>query len=269
VHYRCFKPSSRCKHLSPFFMRLADILGSTFFKPDDLRPYPGAGRDWFDRVLVQFETFWDSEMPRIGEKRARGWRNSSSASSPQVPESTPLVKHVLDNPFERWLEAERHVEHCRALPGRATDLDDAEEDDPFQVVLFSDLQAFMFPVRTPEVRLQLIYAFVNFLGLPFTPPDIPTSSASLSDSHLQWMLASNSALRSSFWPPRLGVKQLAWQTVGGEPMEQEQKRALQNPFTCPIKSWSQGRSTLFSQSSKWFRDLDSLDVQHLDVNLVR
>jgi len=175
----------------------------------------------------------------------------------------------LEDSFERWLQAERHADRLCAMPGRATDLGLDSEDDPYRVILFSDIRPFLFPVQAPEVRLQLIYAFLNFLGLPFTPPDVPTTTPAAADPHLQWTLAYNDALRSAFWPFRANTKQLVWQTVGGEPMEPEHSRPLENPFSCPIKSWPQERSTMFSDSGRWFRDLENADLQHVDVSLVK
>lgn len=242
---------------------------STFFKPDHLRPYVGAGPEWFDRVLSEFEGFWDGESPRIGETGARGWRHA--VLEPPVVSSQPaaVVTHVSLDPFERWLEAERHAEQHRSRPSRATDLDAADEDDPYRVVLFSDVRPFLWPIRSPEVRQQIIYAFLNFLGLPFTPPEVPTTAPSAVDPHLQWSLAYNTTLRSAFWPPKHSAKKVVWQTVGGEPMEPEHPRALQSPFTCPVKLWAQDRGTLFARSGKWFRDLEAADLEHVDVSLVR
>ena len=155
------------------------------------------------------------------------------------------------------------------MPGRATDLDTADEEDPYRVILFSDIQPFLFPVKHPEVRLQLIYAFLSFLGLPFTPPDVPSTSASTSDPHFLWALAHNSRRRSAFWPTRASSKQLAWQTVGGEPMDPAQTRALQDPFPCPIRSWAQGRGTLFAQTGKWFQDMQASDMLIVDATFVK
>ena len=242
------------------------LMISTFFKPAYLR----AGRDtstaWFAGVLNDFEGFWDAEIPRIGEPGATGWSQSGSetATSPIAP---PAPDSRSD-PFEGWLEAERHAEAHLARPGRASDLD-ADDDDPYHIVLFSDVEPLLFPIQDPEVRLQLVYAFLHFLGLPFTPPDASTSSASASDPRLRWPLSQNAALRAAYWPPRQDRPALPWQTVGGEPMEPEHPKALRNPFGCPIKSWASDRTTLFGRPGQAFVDLESADLQHVDVELVR
>lgn len=246
-----------------------DHSPSTFFKPDDLIPHPGAGRQWFVGLLARFENFWDSESPRVGETAARGWNRSTSDPPPVLVDPVPQPELSSNDPFERWLEAEKRSDKYRALPGRATNLDDADEDDPYRVILFSDIQPFLFPIRSPEVRLQLIYAFLNFLGLPFTSPDMTTNAPSAADPHLQWTIGYNSAARKLFWPAPCQVKPVVWQTVGGEPMEPERSRAVRLPSACPVKSWAQDRATLFSRSKQWYRDIENIDLEHVDANFVR
>lgn len=245
---------------------------STFFKLAYLRPpAPPFDRErWFRGVLMEFEDFWDSEVPRIGEQGAQGWR--STHESKTFVEPPAIRPRNLDtgkegDPYARWYRAERRAEQSLNQPGRARDLDPAG-DDPFHMIMFEDVAPFLFPVQTPLARLQLIYAFLTFLGLPFVPPDAPTSSPSTSDPHLLWPLASNGAMRVAFWPPRPTTKRIVWQTVGGTPMDAEQPRTLQSPFGCPAKSWMSERGTLFA-SDKWFRDVTAMDLHHVDVEFAR
>ena len=161
-----------------------------------------------------------------------------------------------------------HAESQYALPARATDLD-ADDEDPYRVVIFADIQRFLFPIRSGQVRLELVYAFLNFIGLPFRPPDTTTTSTAYLDPHLNWSLVYNDQLRPAFWPPRPKQKQLPWQTVGGEPMEPETQRSLMNPFTSPIKSWLSTPDTLFAPSDPWFRDVTTSDIAHVDKTLAR
>ncbi|BEI89274.1 uncharacterized protein CcaverHIS019_0206360 [Cutaneotrichosporon cavernicola] len=244
----------------------------TFFKPAYLRPpIPPFDRErWFSGILMEFEDFWDSEVPRIGEHGAQGWR--STHESEAVVEPPPIRPRNLDtgkdgDPYAQWYRAERRAEQALNLPGRARDLD-PPGDDPFHMIMFEDVAPFLFPVQTPLVRLQLIYAFLTFLGLPFTPPEAPTSSPSASDPHLRWPLASNETMRAAFWPPRPTMKRIVWQTVGGTPMEAEQPRTLRSPFGCPAKSWMSERGTLFA-SDRWFRDVTAADLLHVDVDFTR
>lgn len=247
------------------------LIEVTFFKPDHLRaPAPPFDQElWFMGVMQEFEDFWDSEIPRIGEKGGKGWKEMhASLEETSIPRSIgPDFSSDTLNLHERWLEAERQAEKTFSLPGRARDLD-APDDDPFHVILFEDVSQFLFPVQSPMARLQLIFAFLNFLGLPFTPPDVPTTSPASTDPQLRWNIAQNEQLRAAFWPPRPSVKRIAWQTVGGEPMEAEAPRAMASPFACPVKSWMSSRDSLFA-GSHWFRDMTTLDLAHVDVDLAR
>ncbi|WWC58836.1 uncharacterized protein I303_101380 [Kwoniella dejecticola CBS 10117] len=246
------------------------LIEITFFKPDQWRSSrtSTSSHDHFDKTLDGFELFWDSEAPRVGEPGARGWRNAISTSEPKPPKSSSL-KHISDDPFERWLEAELRAENTYAMPGRATVLDNEVEDDPYHTILFSDIRPFVFDVTSPEVRLQLIYAFLSFLGLPFTPPDMPSSSPATNDPYLQWTLAQNPQKRNAFWPPRQSQRKLPWQTVGGEPMDPERSRGLDHPFESPVKNWLQDRSSLLGRKGSWFTDLEAVDIVGLDVDLIR
>ncbi|GMK55153.1 hypothetical protein CspeluHIS016_0202090 [Cutaneotrichosporon spelunceum] len=244
----------------------------TFFKPAYLRPpAPPFDRErWFDGVLMEFEDFWDSEVPRLGEQGAQGWR--STHESETVVEPPPIRQRDLDtgkdgDPYARWYRAERRAEQALNLPGRARDLD-PPGDDPFHMIMFEDVAPFLFPVQTPLARLQLIYAFLTFLGLPFAPPEASTSSPSASDPHLRWPIASNETMRVAFWPPRPTTKRIVWQTVGGTPMEAEQPRTLRSPFGCPAKSWMSEKGTLFA-TDRWFRDVTATDLLHVDVDFTR
>ncbi|OCF54309.1 hypothetical protein L486_08223 [Kwoniella mangroviensis CBS 10435] len=244
------------------------IMEITFFKPDHLRTSPSSAPTRFDDILDGYEKFWDTEAPRIGEPGSKGWKNTAPSAVPSAQVLKPLT-HSSEDPFEKWLEAELHAESNYSMPGRATDLNEEVEDDPYHIILFSDIRPFLFSINSPEVRLQLIYAFLNFLGLPFTPPDIPSSSPATNDPHLQWTLAHNPAKRNAFWPLRQSSKRLPWQTVGGEPMDPERTRGLDNPFESPVRCWLQDRSTILGRKGSWFTDMDAVDVAALDVDLIR
>ncbi|WVQ61954.1 uncharacterized protein L199_000087 [Kwoniella botswanensis] len=244
------------------------IMEITFFKPDHLRISSSSAHIRFDDVLDEFEGFWDTEAPRIGEPGSKGWKNTAPSAVPSSQVLRPLNR-TSEDPFEKWLEAELHAESNYSMPGRATDLNEEVEDDPYHTILFSDIRPFLSPINSPEVRLQLIYAFLTFLGLPFTPPDVPSSSPASNDPHLQWTLAHNPAKRNAFWPPRQSSKRLPWQTVGGEPMDPERTRGLDNPFESPVKCWLQDRNTTLGRKGSWFTDIDAEDVAALDVDLLR
>jgi hypothetical protein len=243
-------------------------LYRTFFKPANLRPSLSSPADWFSKVKSAFEEFWDTEKPRLGEEGANGWANSNDTTTP-----TPIINGDLPDipadPFRRWLQAERHAEKTSSMPARATNLDSAEEDDPYRVILFSDISPFLVPIQDPEVRLQLIYAFLNFIGLPFNPPEVSTSSPASLDPHLRWVIGQDDNILNQFWPARPSTRRLPWQTVGGEAMEPEQTRGPSSPFASPVKSWAQDRRTTMGPSGRWFQDIQLNALGTVNLTLAR
>lgn len=114
--------------------------------------------------MQQFEEFWESEAPRIGEPESKGWKHTSieDAAPPtysvtlDMPDSSGSV---LDS-FQR-----REVDSALKLryPGRSTD--EVDEDDPFHAIFFSDLKEYIpiFPNSSIESQID---AFLCFCGLP-------------------------------------------------------------------------------------------------------
>ncbi|KAK4687670.1 nuclear exosome regulator NRDE2, partial [Tremellales sp. Uapishka_1] len=233
------------------------LIELTFFKPDHLRPHPSFATDpvYFQGLLDDFEAFWDSEFPRVGEHGAAGWKSwySSSATNAAEPASSSRAlegfTHTSENPFERWREAERYQETNYSLPARATDLD-VSDDDPFRVVLFSDIQDFLFPIAEEETKSRLIHEFLCFLGLP-------NSDGTACHKNT-----------SGFWPIK-ATKRITYQTVGGEPMEPEYLRSIRDPFGCPVKAFKGGRSERFGREGRWFREVDKRDLEGCDVGFMR
>ncbi|KAF4545396.1 uncharacterized protein LTHEOB_5229 [Lasiodiplodia theobromae] len=93
-------------------------------------------------ILQDFEEFWESECPRFGETGAVGWANArQDGVFPDPPESTIQDEEVdisLRRLFESFSQKETHRMNVLQWPGRTTD--EFGEDDPFHVVLYSDIK---------------------------------------------------------------------------------------------------------------------------------
>jgi tetratricopeptide (TPR) repeat protein len=119
--------------------------------------------------LKLFEEFWESEIPRIGEADAKGWKPSMSSNS-QLSASTAihLVEPRLSAPVLEDFTI-RELDHMKKLkyPGRTTD--DVGGDDPFHLVLFSDIEEYLqiLPSETPASLV--LEAFLCFSGMPRLP----------------------------------------------------------------------------------------------------
>ena len=124
-------------------------------------------------TLKSFEDYWESEAPRIGEKNSRGWNYfDTNEGLPPEQEKGSLPAAVKDmQTLELWEEAERSQFLQARKPARTTD--DSEDDDPFRVIMFSDIQPFLIEFPS-DSRLILIHAFLAFCHLP--PPLILRNS---------------------------------------------------------------------------------------------
>ncbi|KAL1857312.1 hypothetical protein Plec18170_003431 [Paecilomyces lecythidis] len=134
------------------------VLEFMFFRPEAFNV-----NDDLQAALSSFMEFWESEVARIGDLGAKGWKTGNSASvQPQSTVSHSKVnrKHV----FSSWLECENDCEMNARLPARV--LDEFEEDDPYRVVLFSDVQGFLTLFWKLSSKEVLIDAFVHFCCLP-------------------------------------------------------------------------------------------------------
>ncbi|KAK3082224.1 hypothetical protein LTS18_010641 [Coniosporium uncinatum] len=120
-------------------------------------------------ALGAFEEFWESEVPRIGEGGAQGWArfhtHGGEAPKPDAPELSPHIDQ--EDCFGLFLQTELAFQRQYAMPGRTAD--EAGQDDPYHVVLFSDIVNYLqvLPVDLPATIL--LEAFLRFCGLPPLP----------------------------------------------------------------------------------------------------
>lgn len=207
---------------------------------------------WEERLLESLEDFWESEVPRIGENGSRGWNQWRKEAVPEETveqESQQPDPSTGDDPFIRWFHDETASDRF-IRPGKASSLAiaDDDDDDPFKIILFDDIRPFLFVIRNPEVKLQLVYAVLNYLGLPFGVPDLGTNTAFSRDPHLQWALASNPQARSALWPEKPVARQrLDW--------SETQESAALPPvdfLSCPVKMWFLTEETAFEDILSWF-----------------
>ncbi|KAJ9111443.1 hypothetical protein QFC19_001212 [Naganishia cerealis] len=228
------------------------MLELTFYKPPDLRAKftDSLEREWEGRLLESLEAFWESEVPRIGENGAQGWSHWQRESLPDtaIPADDPINVEgsAYADPFIRWYHDETAADR-QIRPGKASVLSAAEDedDDPYRVVLFDDIRPFLFVINDTEVKLQLIYAVLNYLGLPFGVPDLGTNTNLAKDPHLQWALGTNSAARMSLWPPKPASRRaLDW--------SEAQESAPVDIISCPVKFWLLTPDTAFEDILAWF-----------------
>ncbi|KAK9339713.1 NRDE-2, necessary for RNA interference-domain-containing protein [Lipomyces starkeyi] len=136
--------------------------------------------------LQWLRTFWAIETPRIGEIVGERWQNTYTAAETDRALSQS-DEAVTKSWIKEELEASKYI-----LPSRT----DEDEDDPFRVILFTDIQPFMYIFCTASARTDLVWASLKFLGCDVA----------------KWN--GNSFLDS--WPARFSIEETA---IGRDPFE--------------------------------------------------
>ncbi|KAI9721289.1 MAG: hypothetical protein M1812_002451 [Candelaria pacifica] len=144
------------------------LLEANFFVPLDLESSlkSCATGPHYEHYLARFQQFWESEVPRIGEIGAKGWRHYHASNDTALESKTQTVGPALTdlNLFRSWAEVEQSREAKSRDPLRTND--EAEEDDPYSVILFADVKHCIFKSSLPSIREALLDAFLLFCSLP-------------------------------------------------------------------------------------------------------
>ena len=143
------------------FVEQAVAIWQVLLEFNFLRPANAASAE----AMKSFEVFWESETPRIGEKDARGWAAYTTGNASKQPEADGEIA-VVEQPTSvearSWFTLESQMAAHARIPARS--LDDSGED-PYRVVLFSDIKDYLVDVL-PRDRGLLVYAFLAFCWLP-------------------------------------------------------------------------------------------------------
>ncbi|KAH7406714.1 NRDE-2, necessary for RNA interference-domain-containing protein [Phaeosphaeria sp. MPI-PUGE-AT-0046c] len=118
------------------------------------------------RSLIDFEQYWETETPRVGDVGANGWR--TPASEDHVPKAAALrSRDTSSSIFEDFQVRETEAIRALRYPGRTTD--EVGEDDAFHTIFFTDVKEYLklIPVSTPSTLI--VEAFLCFCGLPPLP----------------------------------------------------------------------------------------------------
>lgn len=134
------------------------------------RPSTHSG-DATTSVPPSFQDFWETEVARIGDESAKGWAafelNGGTDEAPE-PKTFDLGNApTTRDPYKAWAAAEQRRAAQAQIPART--LDDGTEDDPYRVVVWSDIQDLLFFVpqeALSAVHQELLDAFLVFYQLP-------------------------------------------------------------------------------------------------------
>lgn len=210
------------------------ILELTFLGPE--------GLEHSDRetVLSNFMAFWESEAARIGELGAQGWKSENNGSVDQKTPS-PMPEVNPKSIFKSWMTCERERILRAQLPARS--LDELDDDDPYRVIISSDLQEILSLLWESNSAEVLIDSFLYFCHLPplTTPENAQTTSSWAGDSFLrnEFMCDPESTLDDWFRP------------------ETNTENPAAAPISFPHPNFIQTLDTLFAGQQTWFTSFES------------
>lgn len=213
-------------------------LELTFFRPEALTLH-----DDREKMLLEFMDFWESEVARIGEPGAKGWKSGSSSSiDPKEPSTTPPV--TGKSLFKSWAASERERIASARLPARS--LDELEDDDPYRVIISDDLWEILsvfWEPNAPSFSEVLLDSFLYFCHLPplASPRNIQTTNRWAGDNFLRNEFMSSAELALDDWFSR----------------EAGTDSSATTPFSFPHNHFIQTVDTLFGRQQTWFSSFES------------
>ncbi|KAI7957432.1 hypothetical protein MJO28_004527 [Puccinia striiformis f. sp. tritici] len=218
------------------------IMEINFFRPDQ-KIYS------LNELVDDFEMFWDSEVPRIGEDGGQGWKNMDLDSEPLetgagscLPaESKEIEPNSTEQIYDRWQAREMKAHR----PLRTTDLQD--DEDPFACILFDDIRNLLFLLSTDDSLQALLYSFLSFVGVSIPPPDIDTNVPFFTDPFLSTELIDVPERQSTFWPQSIESKP-SFDPYGPS----ERLSGIKKPQMIPFRIFPYDIRQLFADRSRWF-----------------
>ena len=215
-------------------------------------------------LLQLFEEYWESEVPRFGEEGHRGWARHvvQPGHMAQPKLNRPLPQSSSDSLVEDWYEHETAQFLQSRQPARS--IDDTGEDDPYRVVLFSDVEAFLLHLN-PTSQQTLIYAFLAYCHLP-APENTPChllkwwSDAFIRNDGLQRFETILRSLRSLDIDYNLDLESL--QDLGDS-------LPTGTSIGSPSSLYLSSVDVLFAKKGTWFSKFDewlnACDIRHTSI----
>ncbi|KAH6916852.1 NRDE-2, necessary for RNA interference-domain-containing protein [Coprinopsis sp. MPI-PUGE-AT-0042] len=222
----------------------------------------------------ELEEFWESDLARVGEEGAKGWKSWYQSGKPEVQlpgsHDPNFPEHRDLDPYRQWSAQELTADRSNILPSRTS----SETDDPFSTVLFSDIRTTLVKLDTPRARDALRLVFLSFLGL-----HLPGLSQSLSPDEAdinwddRWSLGGlvDPIHLEAVFPQQEQTRAALAESIAGVMVAREKEY---NDSFGPVKQWGyevfQPLDLLAKQgkgSQEWL--WSSTDVKSVDVQLVR
>ena len=208
-------------------------------------------------ALLAFEEFWDSEVPRVGEEGAEGWAKfESKRGLPPVPRKCNEKVSIDDrHVFESWVMYERTRSLQSRIPARTSD--DLEENDPYRVILFSDIRDALISLPNPNGQHIFVAALLIFCQLP------PLRTDSTRDTLNKWWkdpFLRNQAIYQilpSWHSQTFGLGSKAMGTENVPASEEHDAKSIKDPFRFPTMDYQLSSDSLFAAKASWFSPFDA------------
>lgn len=242
------------------------LMEYEFFRPQNLQGNEHKeGGPLHQSTISNFEGYWDREVPRLGEDRCRGWASScyGEAKPPQPKMGIASTLEAGHNIWAPWVESE--VKHGLVARKPARTIDEAVEDDPYRVIMFSDVQLFLIDMPSLDCRGICVDAFLAFCHLPPCQLGDPAgmSRSWWRDGYLRnyTLYAPSSALQpwNVHFPEEqiLGPRCDKYQSTTSSLISP--KRTL---FDFPASDYQLSPDILFAVSGTWFSAFDTWMREH-------
>ncbi|KAL8653008.1 MAG: hypothetical protein Q9210_002354 [Variospora velana] len=242
------------------------LLEYEFCKPPNFRCTTEQFKDSVhEKSLLAFEQFWNSEVPRIGEVNAEGWLNFYERAE-EVP-SPPMVEAPHQEgavALTLWADAERKASSCSNTPSRSID---GASDDPYRVVLFSDIKPALIVSPTFPDHHALLAAFFSFCHLPPHTNNL----TNLTDPWQKDQYLRNEMLYEGVTLKRFGLRRAGYVAPDeghsdiNKPAHSMPCPSLSTPFATPLPKHLISPDTLFSSPGGWFSSFGQDPQGHVPI----
>lgn len=120
-------------------------------------------------LLKYFEEFWDEEVPRFGESNAHGWSKFYESGGTVANPNANYLDFSIDaqDCFENFAETEEQLMRALREPGRT--IDETGSNDPYHVILSSDIIPILSLLPHSVDYHILIDGLTCFFQLPPVP----------------------------------------------------------------------------------------------------
>ena len=241
------------------------LLEYEFYRPSRFPSYQSDVVGGLEPMMLSsFEEFWESEVPRIGDKDAMGWASFDTRQG-ETPHATTDAKRSLDSSndvFVSWANLERQKTLEFRHPART--LDDVEENDPYRIILFSDIRDVLECLPTSSLNPSLLIAgWLAFCRLPPWTQEsgVPVSRAWYRDQFLHTETPFQCSPSRDTLDLDSPKRPLGWRDISDIPNSCSAEASSHIFQISPIDHELCPES-LFSSKEHWFSAFGSISYQH-------